>query len=81
MRERDEALRQTTELVKLLTTQQLSEVTGKSPRSHEKERVEGRGIPFIKMGRSVRYDPQDVQEYLRQRRRTSTSDPGPGSQP
>ena len=37
----------------------------------------GRGPRFIKVGAAVRYDPQDVRDYLAANLRISTSDPGP----
>ena len=30
----------------------------------QKDRVAGRGIPFIRIGRLVRYRPEDVENYL-----------------
>lgn len=39
-------------------------------------RWSGRGPRFIKVGSAVRYDPQDLKNYLAERVRTSTSDPG-----
>ncbi len=35
--------------------------------------------PYIKIGRSVRYLREDLDAWLEQRRRVSTSDPGPVS--
>ncbi len=37
-------------------------------------RIKGGGIPFIKCGRSVRYDPDDVEAYIAARRVTSTTE-------
>ncbi len=37
----------------------------------------GTGPRFLKVGYAVRYDPQDLKDYLAGRVRTSTSDPGP----
>ncbi len=39
-------------------------------------RWKGDGPRFIKVGAAVRYDPQDLKNYLAERERTSTSDPG-----
>ena len=36
----------------------------------------GEPPPFIKIGAAVRYDPQALKDYLAERVRTSTSDPG-----
>lgn len=40
----------------------------------QKQRMKGGGIPFVKMGRLVRYRPQDVAAYLEKRVVFSTSD-------
>ncbi len=40
----------------------------------------GTGPRFLKVGYAVRYDPQTLKDYLAERERTSTSDPGPHSQ-
>ena len=37
-------------------------------------RVSGDGIPFVKMGRKVLYDLNEVDDWLSRRRRLSTSD-------
>ena len=42
-------------------------------------RWSGEGPKFIKVGAAVRYDPQTLKDYLAERERTSTSDPGPQS--
>ena len=36
----------------------------------------GRGPRFVKIGAAVRYDPSDVESFIAQGRRHSTSDPG-----
>jgi hypothetical protein len=38
-----------------------------------KLRLSGNGPPFAKLGRRVVYDPQDLEYWLSQRKRTSTS--------
>ena len=42
----------------------------------EKDRLEGNGPPFIKVGRLVRYRPEDVRKWLFAQTRKSTSDDG-----
>ena len=42
--------------------------------SMQRDRWAGTGIPFIKVGRLVRYRQSDVQAYLDANLRTSTSD-------
>ncbi len=31
----------------------------------QKDRTEGRGVPFIRIGRLIRYDPAVVRDYVR----------------
>jgi predicted DNA-binding transcriptional regulator AlpA len=43
----------------------------------EKDRVSGRmGLPFIKIGRVVLYDLNEIDGWLAKHRRSSTADPG-----
>ncbi len=51
-------------------------LTGKSLRTLEAERLKGGGIPFLKVGRAVRYLRGDVDRWVTASRRTSTTDPG-----
>ena len=60
----------------LLTVAQVSEIIGRSISTLEKDRLEGNGPPYVKMGQLVRYRPADVRAYLAERVRRSTSDPG-----
>jgi len=39
-------------------------------------RWSGHGPSFIKVGRSVRYHPRELREYIERQTRRSTSDPG-----
>ncbi len=48
-----------------------------SVRTLQSWRTKGDGPPFVKLGRSVRYDPRRVDEWLTSRARRNTSDPGP----
>jgi excisionase family DNA binding protein len=43
----------------------------------EKMRVSGRGPKFIRLGRVVRYDDEDLDAFIQAGRRASTSDSGP----
>jgi predicted DNA-binding transcriptional regulator AlpA len=65
-----------TSLSPLLTVVQVSQITGRSVSTLEKDRLEGYGPPYVKMGRLVRYRPDDVKAYLAERVRRSTADPG-----
>ena len=48
-----------------------------SERKVERDRLDGTGIPFVRIGRLVRYRLIDVHQYLERHRRTSTSDTRP----
>ena len=61
----------------LLTTKQAAVMLGVSESFLERDRWAGAKIPFVKLGnRAVRYRGEDVQAYVSQRIRRSTSDPG-----
>lgn len=49
---------------KLLTQQQVVELTGMSPAWFEMSRFKGTGIPYVKIGRSVRYRQQDIDKFI-----------------
>ena len=48
----------------LLTTEEVAHLTGLSRETLAQWRSQRRGIPYLKMGRSVRYALADVQAYL-----------------
>ena len=52
----------------------LAKLFGCSERTLERQRLEGTGIPFVRVGRLVRYRLVDVLQYLERQRRTSTGD-------
>lgn len=56
----------------LLTENQAAEQLGISPRTLQQRRRKEGGIPFIKLGRTVRYDIEDIKRYLDRFKRTST---------
>jgi hypothetical protein len=58
-------------LEKLIDESGLSRLTERSVQSLRRDRMLGRGCPYIKMGRLVRYDPRDVREYLERCKRNS----------
>lgn len=61
-----------------LTEKQVAKLLGISPRTLQAWRYRGGHTPqFIKVGRAVRYRLGDVQTWLRERQRRSTSDLGP----
>jgi predicted DNA-binding transcriptional regulator AlpA len=49
---------------KLLNQKQVSEILGLSEAWLERKRWEGGGIPYRKLGRSVRYDELDVINWI-----------------
>lgn len=74
------------DLDNLLSTEEAAEILGMSPRTLEDYRYKGApepGLPFIRIGQSVRYWPADVHTFLKsktvdKRRDASTSGPAPG---
>lgn len=53
---------------------QVAKITGMSLAWLRKKRITGGGISFSKMGRSIKYNLSDVQDYLDQRKVNSTSE-------
>ncbi len=49
---------------RLLTAEEVAGITGLSLETLAQWRSQRRGIPYLKIGRAVRYDPTDVQVYL-----------------
>jgi len=58
----------------LMTTDEFCAYTRKSPKTAEADRLKGRGCPYVKIGRAVRYKADDVMRYLEQHTMTSTAD-------
>ena len=58
----------------LMTAEQVAKLTGMAIETLAQWRSQKRGIPYLKIGRAVRYDPADVQKYL-EGCRVSVSDP------
>lgn len=52
----------------LLTEQDVAKMIGLSRSSLQKQRAKQKGLGFIKLGRSVRYRPEDVIRYLQEHR-------------
>jgi excisionase family DNA binding protein len=61
-------------LTELLTPEEVSELTGLALDTLAQWRSQKREIPYLKIGRAVRYDPAEVEAYL-ERCRVSVSDP------
>jgi len=49
---------------RLMTQQQVAEWTGMSAAWFEMSRFKGTGIPYVKMGRAIRYRTSDVQSWI-----------------
>ncbi|MEM9553712.1 MAG: helix-turn-helix domain-containing protein [Acidobacteriota bacterium] len=58
----------------LLNTRDSATYLDLSPRTLEKWRLTGGGPAFLKLGRSVRYRVSDLEAFLAERRRLSTSE-------
>ena len=51
-----------------LNEQQVSDITGRALSTLRNERSKGIGIPYSKIGRSVRYNIKDVIEFMESRK-------------
>jgi len=51
-----------------LTEKQVSKITGRALSTLRNERSKGKGIPYLKIGRSVRYNFEDVVEFMERHR-------------
>lgn len=58
-----------------LTPPEVAAITRRALPTLAKDRMTGRGIPFVKLGRRVVYARRDVLDFLEARRRTSTRTP------
>ena len=58
----------------LLAEGQAARVMGKSVSTLQKERVSGAGVPYVKLGRAVRYRLSDLKAHIARNIRRSTSD-------
>ena len=63
----------------ILCEKQAARFLGCSIYKLQKDRRIGSPIPYIKVGRSVRYKLQDIEAYLESQRFTSTSQYGGGN--
>jgi hypothetical protein len=62
-------------LEQLIDDPGLSRITGRSVQSIRRDRMLGRGCPYIKIGRLVRFDPRDVRDYLERCKRNTVGSP------
>jgi excisionase family DNA binding protein len=51
-------------LDKLLTAQQVADYLGVSVGTLAMERHYGRGLPFVRIGRRIRYRAKDIADYI-----------------
>ncbi len=58
----------------MLRTRQAAAYTGMAKSTLEKLRCNGGGAPFIRVGRVVMYDPNDLDAWLAAHKRRTTSD-------
>ncbi|MHC2359042.1 helix-turn-helix transcriptional regulator [Rhizobium leguminosarum] len=58
---------------RMLRTEDAANYTGLSASTLNKFRLSGDGPSYIKIGKSVVYDPTDLDEWLSSKRRRSTS--------
>ncbi len=70
---------ETSDLLKkpFFTTKELAQLLNMSISRLKALRGEGKGVPFYKFQRSVRYAPQAVKEYIATHKRYSTSQTKP----
>jgi len=61
---------------RFLSEAQLAGELGISKRTLQGDRQKGEGIPYVKLGKTVRYDWATVLEHLKKSERISTSDAG-----
>jgi len=68
------ATKQDLQAPQLLTPEQVAQITGLSPVTLAQWRSQRRHMPYLKIGRVVRYDAAEVSRYL-EGCRVSVSDP------
>lgn len=64
----------------LLKETQVAKLLEVSHRTLQGWRVEGKGPPYRKISRLIRYDRNEVMDWLASQRRRSTSDSGPDAE-
>ena len=47
-----------------LTPQEAADVLGLTVHALAQQRYHGRGIPYVKLGKLVRYDQRDIDDYM-----------------
>jgi hypothetical protein len=54
------------QLERMLNEYEVEEISGRSVGSLRRDRLFGKGIPYVKLGALVRYRPSDVRDYIEQ---------------
>ena len=61
----------------LLSDREVASITGRARSTLQKDRKQGGGLPYIRLGKQVRYRRSDVERWLESRQSfTSTSEYG-----
>ena len=63
----------------LLDQKQVARIIRMSTKFLEARRVRGGGIPYVKIGRLVRYRRADIEQWIESQLHTSTSTPRPAA--
>ena len=53
---------------KLVKEQVVAEITGQALQTLRNDRCVGKGFPYIRLGGSIRYDLDDVEQYIQRNR-------------
>lgn len=56
------------QLEQLIDEKQLAEITGKALQTIRNDRCKKKGVPYIKLGRSIRYSLSDIARYIDENR-------------
>lgn len=57
-----------------MNEKQVAESLNVSVKLLQKQRMTGEGLPYLKIGKCVRYDPQDVEQFIINSKVKSTSE-------
>lgn len=60
--------------IRYLNEREVAHLTGRALSTLRNERFRGCGIPYIKVGRSVRYNRSDVLQFMEQRKIKTSQD-------
>ena len=60
--------------IRYLNEREVAYITGRALSTLRNERFRGSGIPYVKVGRSVRYNRSDVFQFMEQRKIKTNQD-------